>query len=351
MLHFKPRLYPLLLGLVLWSTTQAQTPSNLASNAAYAYGSSAFNQLIQDSSTAVNASGVRAFPEWFARAFQNTPSAALPGHAGLTLEVALKVRTSELKAQSNTAKRVQLERDTAAWLHKAVKASIPKFSLERGYEFVYTVKNGERQCLLQSVLISSLMQKMGLNAGIAMVWKNEKGSATNLSHVVTVLNLSDGHQIQVDASDPTPFAGHQGLFMWDAPAKGYRFLETVFGPQHTITAYKEMSGKTLDLKLVNLLPYNYVRSQFYYYRGERTPGGFADTHKTDAGQQNSIRFLEKAIEYAPENPLAQYVLGRVYARQGRAEVAKNQLEQGYKLYLGSGFVPQGPLEAYRALGH
>ena len=346
----KQTLFALLLGFVTVSLTLTSTQAQAASNASYVYGSSAFNQLIGDSSAAVNSKGVQSFPEWFAAAFQKTPAAALPGHAGLTLEAALGVRAGELKAQTNTVKRVALERDTAAWLHKAIKATIPKFSLERGYEFVYTVKNGERQCLLQSVLIAGLMQKMGLDAGIAMVWKNEKGNATNLSHVVTVLGLSDGHQIQVDASDPTPFARHQGLFMWDTPAKGYRFLETVFGPQNTITAYKEMSGKTLDLELVSLLPYNYVRSQFYYYRGERTPGGFADTHKTDAGQQNSIRFLEKSIEYAPENPLAQYVLGRVYARQGRAEVAKNQLEQGYKLYLGSGFVPQGPLEAYRALG-
>jgi len=345
----KRTLSALLFGLVTVSLTLVSTQARAASNASYPYGSSAFDQLIGDSSAAVRATGVQSFPEWFAAAFQKTPAAALPGHAGLSLEAALKLRAGELKAETNTAKRALLERDTAAWLHKAIKASIPKFSLERGYEFVYTVKNGERQCLLQSVLIAGLMQKMNLNAGVAMVWKNEKGAATNLSHVVTVLNLSDGHQVQVDASDPTPFAGHQGLFLWDAPAKGYRFLETVFGPQHTLTAYKEMNGKTVDLELVNLLPYNYVRSQFYYYRGERTPGGFADTHKTDVGQQNSIRFLEQAIEYAPENPLAQYVLGRVYARQGRAEVAKNQFEQGYKLYLNSGFVPQGPLEAYRAL--
>jgi len=348
MLHFKPRFSLLLLALL--PTTQAQAPSNPAPSASYAYGSSAFTQLIQDSSTSVPAQGVQGFPEWFAQAFQKTPAAALPGHAGLSLEAALKLRASELKAETNPVKRTALERDTAAWLHRAIKAAIPKFSFERGFEFVYTVKNGERQCLLQSVLIAGLMQKMNLDAGVAMVWKNEKGNATNLSHVVTVLKLSDGHQIQVDASDPTPFAGHQGLFMWDAPAGGYRFLKTVFGPQHTITAYKEMSGKTLNLERVSLLSYNYVRSQFYYYRGERTPGGFADTHKTDVGQQNSIRFLEQAIGYAPENPLAEYVLGRVYARQGRAEVAKTQFEQGYKLYLGSGFVPQGPLEAYRALG-
>jgi len=330
-------------------TTQAQTLSNPASSATYAYGSSAFNQLVHDSSKLVPAQGEQGFAEWFAQAFQKTPAAALPGHAGLSLEAALKLRASELKAETNSVKRTALERDTAAWLHKAIKATIPKSSLERGFEFVYTVKNGERQCLLQSTLIAGLLQNMNLNAGVAMVWKNEKGAATNLSHVVTVLGLADGHQIQVDASDPTPFAGYQGLSMWDTSAGGYRFLETVFGPQHTITAYKKMNGKTVDLELVSLLPYNYVRSQFYYYRGERTPGGFADTHKTNAGQQNSVRFLEQAITYAPENPLAHYVLGRAYARQGRAEAAKNQLEQAYKLYLGSGFVPQGPREAYREL--
>ena len=349
MFHFKPRLSPWLLGLALFTTAQAQTSGSVASSASYAYGSSAFAQLIADSSAAVNAPGVQGFPEWFAGAFQSTPSTALPGHAGLSLEAALKLRAAELKAQTNTAKRVQLERDTAAWLHKAIKASIPKFSLERGFEFVYTVKNGERQCLLQSVLMAGLLQKMGLDAGAAMVWKNEKGATTNLSHVVTVLKLSDGHQIQVDASDPTPFAEHQGLFLWNAPAKGYRFLQAQFAPDRTITAYKEMNGKTLDLELVGFLPYNYVRSQFYYYRGERTPGGFADPKKTAQGQQNSVHFLEQAVKFAPENPLAQYVLGRVYARQGRAALAQNQLEQGYKLYLRSGFVPQGPLEAYRAL--
>src|SRR5439155_3269782 len=54
--------------------------------------------------------------------------------------------------------RVRAEMLLAATLHGIVRKMLPVFSLERGYEFAEAERHGKRQCLLQSTLISSLLQ-------------------------------------------------------------------------------------------------------------------------------------------------------------------------------------------------
>ncbi len=228
-----------------------------------------------------------------------------------------------------------------------MKAVIPKFSLERGFEFANTVRLGERQCLLQSVLISGVLQQLGLRSGVAMVWRNERGQESNLGHVVTVLRLTGGRDVLVDASDKSPFMRHQGLLVRDTAGPGapYRFVRPRYADDDTITAYT--AGKdVLGPAKVGLLDAAYVRSQFDYYRGERAPGGFIGP-STPEGLTRSARFLERAVKLSPANPLATYVLGHVYRKQGRLELARRQYELAGRLYRAAGHVPAGVADALK----
>jgi hypothetical protein len=71
--------------------------------------------------------------------------------------------------------RAAAERQVCADLHKSIKSRIPRFSLDRGFEFRHTVGRGERQCFLQSVVIASLLQRAGIPAGVAMVFATKRG--------------------------------------------------------------------------------------------------------------------------------------------------------------------------------
>lgn len=328
----------------------------------YPYGSSAFNTFIADSYSTNPRQGLQAFYDWLTAAYAKAPAAVkLAGHSNLGLTQAIAERKRQLAALRGVAERTRLELDTATWLHRMVKSTIPKFSLDRGFEFSNTVLMGERQCLLQSVLIAGLLQEMGLNAGSTMVWKNGEGKVSNLGHVSAILRLSDGRDVLVDASEPTPFFKHQGLFM--AVNGQMRFLEPQYAPdsssraegvsthlESTISAYTVLAdNSTVQPKAVAPLSNAYLRSQFFYYRGERAAGGFLDSKKTPEGLEASRRFLKRAIEVEPANPLATYVLGMVYHRLGKANEAKEFIGRGYQLYGRFGFVPNGPKAAMENL--
>lgn len=312
----------------------------------YPYRSAAFDTLIADSYK-LNPEA-QPFYDWLESTYAKTPAAKLPGQPNLSLVQALEARQKAIAATSGARAKSELELDTAAWLHKLVKATIPRFSLERGFEFTNTVTLGERQCLLQSVLIVGLLQRMGLQAGAYMVWKNHRGQVSNLGHVAAVLKLSDGRDVLVDASEKEPFFRHQGLF---GLVNGeYRFIEPVYSAYSTITAYKVLSsGEQVRPLAVKPLDTSYVRSQFYYYRGERAPGGFMGNPKTPEGLAKSEQFLLEAIRLAPQNPLAVYVLGHVYLREKKTGLAEKQYQQGCKLYRQYGYLPDGPKAACTGL--
>lgn len=329
-----------LLGLGLASLALAQPQAG-----SYPYRSPAFTTFVQDSYKESPSQGVQPFYEWFEAAYAKTPKAKLEGHPDLDLMGALAQRKQELAALKDPAAKAKLELSTGAWLHRLVKATILKFSLERGYEFTYAVTNSERQCLLQSVLIAGMLQQMGLEAGAYMVWKNNKSEVSNLGHVTAVIKLSDGRDVEIDASEPTPFFTHQGIF---APINGeYKFAEPVFDADNTISGYKVVAtGQTVKPEAVTPLSFDYLRSQFYYYRGERVPGGFLAAPKTSEGLAASERFLRQSVKYAPENPLATYVLGMVLQREGKTEEARAYIQKGYKLYEQYGYIPDGPKAAF-----
>jgi tetratricopeptide (TPR) repeat protein len=330
----------LLLSLVVVAPARAA-----GQGPAYAYGSEAFTQLALESYRVTGAGSLEPFYRWFEEAYARTPG-LWPEGGGPSLRQTLEGRRREHEGLKSPQQRARLERQTAAWVHRLIKTLIPRFSLERGYEFAYAVRYGERQCLLQSVLAAALLQRAGMEAGAVMVWKSPQGQVSNNGHVSAVLRLSDGRDLLVDASEPQPFPEHQGLFTWDGAARDYRFLEPLFAADHSIRAYRLVgSGREVPPSEVAPLSLRYLRSQFYYYRGERAPGGFIGPSNPQ-GLAASARFLEEAVRLEPHNPLAVYVLGLVYRKQGQLEAARRQIRTGYQLYQRYGFIPEGPRAAY-----
>jgi hypothetical protein len=221
--------------------------------------------------------------------------------------------------------------------HRLLKKSITKFSLDRGFEFCNVVATGERQCLLQSVIISGLLQAAGFDAGTAMVWSNIEGQPSNLGHVACLLRLGNGRDIVVDASEPMPFPRHQGLFM--RTNDGYRFLKPAYQADGSISAYQLTDGKRLLPKDVQPLTSAYLRSQFDYYRGERTPGSLIMRPSTAAGLAKSEFYLERAVRRCPDNPLALYMLARTLQAQ-KDQRGDRLFAQAKSLYDADGWLPE-----------
>jgi len=311
----------------------------------YPYRSEAFTAFVTDSYKENNAQSLEPFYKWFDDAYV----AARPkmgGNLAPTLAEELAARKKELAGIRDPKAKAERERELGAWLHKLIKTTITKFSLDRGFEFTNTVKLCERQCFLQATLISGLAQSMGMDAGVYMVWMNEKGGQSNNGHAVSVIKLTDGRDTLVDASDPHPFMAHEGLFVVDKPAKQYKFVKPRYDSESAITDYFG-AGDSSDLKpaSVRTLDTAFLKSQFYYYRGERAPGGFMAKPTTKQGLAASARYLELAEQACPQNPLAVYVLGHVYLKEGLKDKARDQYEKGYSLYKAFGYVPDGPREA------
>lgn len=309
------------------------TPADLT------YGGTNFRALAAESYALAGLKGE--FQRWLADAYV---SGGVPLADGKTLDAALSARRAQLEATKTPAEKDALARDTAAWAHRFIKKVVPKFSLERGFEFASIVRTGERQCLLQSTIIAGLLQKAGLDAGLVMVWKSMSGQESNLGHVTSVLRLPSGAgDVQVDASEPEPFATHQGLLAW--AGGGYRFVTPVFGTGGLMTAYTRTdSGERLKSSALTFLDLNYVRSQFDYYRAERAVGGVLGTQTgkvTSAGLSTSEHFLRRALQEQPQNALAASVLGTVLCKQGKDAQAAAQFRKAGALYAAQGHTPAG----------
>lgn len=313
----------------------------------YPYGGPAFTRLVADSFAAGGGGGT---PQSF-YAFMDRACRRDLGGAS-SWQQALARKRQDLERVADPALKAKRQMQLALWLHRAVKSDLPHFSLERGFEFSCAVKRGERQCLLQSVLVAGMLQSLGADAGVAMVYKNIQGQATNNSHVVCLLKRADGRDVLVDCSDPTPFVRHQGL-MAAVPASGaYKYVEPVFAPEGgVIGAYRLTgAGQTLPVAGLRPLDYAFVRSQFYFYRGERTPGGLLDADRTPAGLRREADFLRQGVQICPQNPLAVYMLGRVALKQGRLDQARASLRRAGGLYARFGWTPQGVRDAFAEAG-
>ncbi len=342
---------PLLLTALLLSqvVSGAARAQNVAADndIAMAYNGPVFKAMVQDSYRVQGVAGP-AFSAWLEGKYLH---AGVPLAGGKTLAAGLAARAAAIR-RAKGAQRDQLAQGSAQWAHTFIKKIIPKFSLERGYEFAAAVKTGERQCLLQSTLIAALLQKMGLDAGEVMVWQNQNAQESNLGHVVAALRLPSGQAMLLDdASDSHPFMTHQGLLIRDV--NDYRFVHPVYSGNH-ITAFNRADGQgQVSLKNMRPLEVTYIRSQVNYYRGERADGGFMGAGGTGNGKRTteglalSAKFLQSAISDNPNNALATYVLGLVERKQGQTALAKEHIAAGVKLYQAQGHLPAGPSDALK----
>ncbi len=331
------------LGLGLLGAAYAGAPT--PPDAAYAYGTPAFAALTQDS-YALRALSAPEFGRWLEGKYA---AAHLPLAGGKTLRAGLAARRAALNSASG-APRDRLAQDTAQWAHTFIKKILPNFSLERGYEFAFAVQFGQRQCLLQSLLIAALLQRAGLDAGAVMVWQNSEGQESNLGHVVALLRLPSGQAALLDdASDPQPFMTHQGLLLREG--ENYRFVHPVYSGEKITGFTRADTQAELALGAARPLDLAYLKSQVNYYRGERAPGGFMGAGgnnggKSDAaGLSRSADFLKRALSDNPHNALATYVLGLVERKQGQWVQAKAHILAGVKLYQAQGHLPAGSADA------
>lgn len=283
------------------SSLRAAEPSLL-------YGSSAFKAFVADSFS-VNGGKPSSF-----FAYMDERAKALYRK---DISKFLAIERKNLAKASKTM-RPLAETDAARHIHALIKMTIPKFSLDRGFEFYYTVKNGERQCFLQSVIVVAMLQKLGLKAGVAMVNSNEKGQMSFNGHAVAILHQSDGTDRIVDCSEPYPFAAHQGLFLRDAKG-AYCYVQPQYARNDAlILGYKDLrSGKLVQPSKMQGVDANFLNSMFDYYRGERFVKGLLDPKATTKGLQGSLKFLEKSTQESNDNPLAWAMLGRTYERLGQ----------------------------------
>lgn len=314
----------------------------------YPYHSQRFTALVQESYNHNRAGDASEFYAWMNSAYAHS-TRRHPAKPGMSLEALLESQKRDLASVRTATAKAARERALAAWVHGMVKSTIPRFSLDRGFEFSNTQLHSERQCFLQSVLIAGLLQRMGADAGVVMVYKNISGEQINNGHAVTLLKLPTGRDVIVDASDPTPFAQQKGLFVRRGD---YMYVDPTYSGSRPEIAYYQPAagGRRIAARSVGTLDYDFIRSQFWYYRGERAPGGLLSATPTRQGLAASAKALETSVRICPQNPLALYMLGRAYLAQGNIDTARQALARANGLYRRFGWTPDGPKQ-YLALAN
>lgn len=313
----------------------------------YGYNSGNFFKLLDESYKENASEEAKEFYAWLEQAYKNS-SHHFSGREALGFSDLLKAEAQELPGIADASQKTQAELALCAWLHGLVKEIIPKFNLDTGYEFYNAVKIGERQCLLQSVLIAGILQEMGMNAGVVMVYKSMKGQVSNNGHAVTLVKLPDGTDVLVDASDKEPFAAHQGLL---ARTSDYAYVEPVYEENGArINSYVSVAkNEAVSASALKPLDFSFIQSQFWYYRGERVNGGVFSKTKTSEGLKASERALSVSVKLCPYNPLSVYMLGRVYLLEQNFAAAQKQFDSAWELYAKYGWVPDGLKDAMALL--
>jgi hypothetical protein len=337
-------------GVLATGRLLASSPMSSPSKWQYPYHGKQFSLFVDESFRLADKGSSRSFYNLMSERYLGSP-VRLTANRKLSLEQALDSRRAELAALHDNHRKADAEVAIAAQVHSLIKTVIPHFSLERGFEFSNVAARGERQCFLQSVLIAGLLQRMGMNAGVAMVYRNIQGTPTNNGHAVTLLKLPDGKDIIVDASEREAFAKHKGLFV-DVRQSGYKYVEPIFQPNSVrIIGYLTTANhKRLSTASVRGLDVAFLRSQFWYYRGERVVGGPLYTPKTESALARSAKAFETSVRLCPSNPLAVCMLGRTYLAEGRIRDAKHLLQKASSLYAQFGWTPAGLKEALASIG-
>ena len=211
-------------GLLAASSQPAQAQSTSA--ARISYKSRAFDRFVVDSYKEAGLSRAQAekWYAWMDGAYQKS-DVRFAGKESVKSLGPLMDSIGEDYDKAKTARqKAQMERLTAAFVHRMVKTAIPKFSLDRGFEFAEAMQRGERQCYLQAILVSGLMQRAHMNASVVMVSKSDKGEATNNGHCVALVKCSDTRDVLVDISHPDPFVAQQGLMVADTQTGAFRYV-------------------------------------------------------------------------------------------------------------------------------
>lgn len=229
-------------------------------------------------------------------------------------------------------------REAGEQVWKRVKKTITKFSLDRGFEFSNVVDTDERQCYLQSILVSGVLQKAGYQAGVAMVWSNPKGQTSNNGHAVAVVRTK-GKDLVIDCSEPKPVEVHKGLFMRQAGT--YVYLLPQYTDDGWITGYARpgIEGHVLPASQMTLLDLPFLKSQFDYYRGERAIGGVIAKDKTAEGLAASERFYRKSLDECSSNPLTRAMLARTLGLEGKMREAEAERQKVLTEYSAFGWTP------------
>ncbi len=313
----------------------------------YGYNSENFFKLLDESYKENASEEAKEFYAWMEQVYKDS-SRHVAGKENLKFGELLKAEASSLSGIQDVSEKTQAEISLCAWLHGLIKEIIPKFNLDTGYEFYNVVKLGERQCLLQSVLIAGILQEMGMNAGVVMVYKSMQGRISNNGHAVTLVKLPDGTDVLVDASDKEPFASHQGLF---ARVSDYAYVEPVYEENGArIISYVSVAkNEAVSAGALKPLDFSFIQSQFWYYRGERANGGVFSKVKTSEGLKASERALSVSVKMCPYNPLSVYMLGRVYLLEKNFDMAQKQFGSAAELYAKYGWVPDGLKDAVTLL--
>ncbi|MGC8832802.1 MAG: tetratricopeptide repeat protein [Armatimonadota bacterium] len=308
-------------------------------------GSARFDQLVEESCKYCGYGKVQQFYEWLWKAFAAHPVLFGGPHSSSLVE-AVQKEAENLRSAVNAHQHAKIEMDLCRRLHRLVKTVIPKFSLDRGFEFANVVKYGERQCLLQAALLTAVLQACGVDCGVTMVYRNPHGQESNNGHAVTLVKLADGRDVLLDASEPEPFAKHQGLLV---RAGRYQYVVPIYEGEYIIGYRAQADGRRMQTRLVRPLDYEFVRSQFWFYRGERAPGGLLASRRTLEGLSASVEALRMSVSVCPGNNLAVFSLGRAYLMKGDTKLAREFIQRAHALYQQYGWEPMGPKQALRVV--
>jgi len=291
----------------------------------YAYRGEVFNSFLRDSFKIAGRTDDPVF-------YQTMNDRAKAG-IGTTWDqwIAAARKTSQ-KADAATARKA----GESVW--RLMKHTVTKFSLDRGFEFSNLVKLNERQCFLQSVILAGALQKAGYKAGVVMVWRNPENQTSNNGHAVTVMHLDGNRDILVDCSETAPFPTHTGLFMKQGDT--YRYVVPQYDKDASIVGYRPQAGGSLiPTSKISTLDIPFLKSQFDYYRGERTIDGILAKNPTKAGLAESEKWLRRSLSNNPGNPLSRAVLLDTLKDEGRLAEAEDQRKRALALYARYGWVP------------
>lgn len=299
------------------------------SPAHFPYGSTAFETFVTDSYKLAGENAPQPFLAWMdakLQKIQNQPWIAW-------------VDTQRGNVQNAaTDEKVGKEAETLLEIWRLIKQLLPNYSLTRGFEFTSAVRHAERQCFLQSVIVTSLLQACGFDAGIVMVNRNPDGEYTNNGHAVPLVRLSDGSSAMIDGSYPMPYPQHMSVFVLDTIEGKYQYVRPIYDQRGAVMGFRQ-GDATWGPRRAGGLDFDFLRSQFDYYRGERAIGGVLAKEPTAKGLSESIAHFQRGLERCKGNPLVVYMLGKALRAAGREEEAKAKFREAETLYKAYGWSP------------